>query len=119
MKKLGTVLASGAAGADFEAHPLLHLQVRQDAEQVLGRGVAVGAKHAHQAGGRNRGGLFQLLESYGGVDVVAQDRAARLFVAGEHEFNGFAQERLSELRLSLGALADRLAKVFGECHGCC
>jgi hypothetical protein len=47
------------------------------------------------------------------VDVVAQDRAARLFIAGEDELDRFTKQRVTELPLLLRAVADRFTKIPG------
>src|ERR1035437_4192216 len=46
----------GAAGAGLEIHAFLGLKMGENAEQVLGRGVTVGAEHAPEAGGRGGSG---------------------------------------------------------------
>jgi cytoskeletal protein RodZ len=44
-----------------------------------------------------------------GVDIVAQDRAARLLVAGEHEFDRFAKQAPCEIAAPVG-------RVHGSFH---
>ena len=87
----------------------------ENPEQVLGRRVTIGPEHAHEAGGRDRGRLFEPREADGGVYVVAQDRAAGFFIPGEHEFDCLAEQGLAEGRLVLGAVADGFAKIL--CQG--
>jgi hypothetical protein len=60
--------------------------------------------------------LFQLPKADCSVDIVAQRRAARFLVAGEHELDGFTKQRLAESRLPLGTFADRFAEIFGQWH---
>src|ERR1017187_2118601 len=108
---------STAAGTDLKVHALLRLKMSEYAKQVLGRRVALRSKHPHETVGGDECRLFQLPKADRGVDIVAQDRAARLLVAGEHEFDCFTKQRLAEFRFLLGAFADRFAKIFGQCHG--
>lgn len=58
--------------------------------------------------------LLQLLESERRVDVVAQKRAAGFHVPAEHQLDCLAEQGLTESRLILSALADRLAEIFGQ-----
>src|SRR5450759_3044605 len=78
---------STAAGTDLKVHALLRLKMSEDAKQVFGRRVAIRPKHPHQTVGRDGCRFFQLPKADGGIDIVAQDRSARLLVAGEHEFD--------------------------------
>ena len=68
--------------------------------------------------GRDGCRLFQLPKADCGVDIVAQDRAARLLIAEEHEFDCFTKQRLAESRFPLGAFAADSANRFSLTTHC-
>jgi hypothetical protein len=74
-------------------------KVPEHAEQVLGLRIAARPEHADEALGLRPGRLAQLLEADRRLDVVAQDRLARVDVAGQHGVDPFAQQRLAEGRV--------------------
>ena len=63
--------ASGRFGdrANFQVHPGFLLQRADDAEQVLGGGIAVRAEHAHQAFRRTPEHFAQPVESDRRIDI--------------------------------------------------
>jgi hypothetical protein len=105
--------ASVNCGEGVKVHAFLRLKMSEDAKQVFGRRVAIGPKHPHEAVGRDGCRILQLPKPDRGIDIVAQDRAARLLVAGEPEFDCFTKQRLAESRFPVGAFADRFTKIFG------
>jgi len=103
---VGLQQVSTAARTDLKVHALLRLKMREDAKQVLGRGVALRPEHPHETVGRNGCRLLQSLEAHSGVDIGAQDRAASLLVARRYQFDCFTKQRLAEFWFLLGAFAD-------------
>ena len=76
-------VGSGLADClDFEADAFVLLNVADDLEQVAGLGVARRSEHSHEALGLFAGEGCELLESDGGVDVVAQEDLAGVGVSG-------------------------------------
>jgi hypothetical protein len=97
--------ASGSARAKLEVNALLRLEMRQYTEEVFRGRVAIRPEHAHQTVGGQGSRLRKLPETDCSVDVVAQDRAARLFIAGEHDLDCLTKQRLTEPRFLLRAVA--------------
>jgi len=75
----GRARVSASARVDLKAHALPRLKMTEDAEQVSGGRVAIRAEHAHEAVGGDGGGLFELPEANGGVDIVPQESRGRFF----------------------------------------
>src|SRR5580698_326683 len=101
---------------DLKIDAFLCLKMSEDAKQVLGGRVAIWTEHSHEAVGGDGGRLFELPKANRGVDIVAQDCAAGLLVAGEHQLDRFPKQRLAKPRFPPGAFAYRFTKVFGQCH---
>src|ERR1039458_5537912 len=64
-------VVSTATGTDLKVHALLRLKMSEDAEQVLGRRVAIRPKHPHEAVGWDGCRILQLPEADCRVDIVA------------------------------------------------
>src|ERR1035441_3802037 len=79
----GLQQVSTAAGTDLKVHALLRLKMSEDAKQVSCRRVAIRPKHPHETVGGDGCRLFQLPKAGGGVDIVAEDSSAPLFLAGD------------------------------------
>ncbi len=82
-------LALRRAGGHVKPDARLLLQSADDAEEVARLRVAARAEHADQAFGGRAGGLRELLEADGGLDVIAQDGFAGVDVAGQQGVDAF------------------------------
>ena len=90
---------TGALAGGSERHLELQtfgaLQVADDFEEVARLWVALRAEHTHQALRRPTRQATQLLESDGGIDVVAQYRLARVEVSDQQTLDPFTQKLLA------------------------
>ena len=79
----------------MKAHAFSALQVSDDIEQVARLGISLWPEHSHEALRRDARQLAKALKSHRAVDVVAQQRLARVDVTGEQAVDGFLQLPLS------------------------
>src|SRR5206468_2252261 len=58
----------------------------------------------------------ELLESEGGLNVIAQDRLAAIDITAQHRIDTFAQQRFGEFLVGLGLALHELLEVLRSCH---
>lgn len=101
----------------LKAHALFTLKVVDDVEQVPRLRVAFRPEHPHQAFCRDVRELAQALEAHRAVDVVPQQRLARVDIAGEQAVDRLLQDGFSEAGRPEQAGTNGLFEVFRQWHG--
>jgi 5-methyltetrahydropteroyltriglutamate--homocysteine methyltransferase len=105
-----------ASSRDMQADTRALLQIADHAEEVLCLRIAARPKHADQAFGRRAGRFAELLETDSRLDVITQDRLARLHIAAQHGIDALAQKRLGKFLVALDLALDQFLKALCSPH---
>jgi len=90
--------------------------MRNHPKQILRPRIPARPKHPLQTRRRDLRHLRQLREADRRIDVIPQNRSASRKIAVIDKLQPLTEQALSKRRLTLGALADRLAEIFSQSH---